>query len=304
MRHQTPYPQDGLTLIELMIAMTVGLLVLLVAGTLLHQARSAYQDLDDASRVQETGRMALDHLQQALRQASHLPWENIDGESDPEQTLPTLTTPAAGLRGLDDSRQVDALDPSAGLFGAPAGDGVNHSDVLMIGFFGAPAGSRARVANCSGAEAASGPLDDASRQWVIYYIAPGTGGEAELRCRYQGKNGVWTSDAIARGVEAMQLRYAIDSDGDAAPDRWLDASAMAASQWSRVVLVRIALLVRGSQRRPGAEGAAARSYDLYPPGGHADAAWRVTEKQGEQRRRAVFQTTVMLRNHTVTARPR
>ncbi|MFJ3058658.1 PilW family protein [Herbaspirillum sp. NPDC087042] len=290
--------QRGLTLIELMIAMTVGLLVLLVAGTLLHQARSAYQDLDDASRVQETGRMALDHLQQALRQASHLPWENITDETAPAPAL------AAGLHGLDDSRQDYALDPAAGLFGTPAGDGVNHSDVLMIGFFGAPAGSHARVGNCSGADAASGPLDDASRQWVIYYIAPGTGGEAELRCRYQGRNGVWTSDAIARGVEAMQLRYAIDSDGDSAPDRWLDASAMAPGQWRKVVLVRIALLVRGQQRRPGAEGAAARSYDLYPPGGQADAAWRVTEKQGEQRRRAVFQATVMLRNHATTGRAR
>ncbi len=293
--------QRGLTLIELMIAMTVGLLLLLVAGTLLHQARSAYQDLDDASRVQETGRMALDHLQQALRQASHLPWENIDHRRDPESTPATL---AAGLRGLDDSRQADALDPAAGLFGTPAGDGVNHSDVLMIGFFAAPAGSHTRVGNCSGAEAASGPLDDASRQWMIYYIAPGTGGEAELRCRYQGRNGVWTSDAIARGVEAMQLRYAIDSDGDAAPDRWLDASAMAPGQWSKVVLVRIALLVRGSQRRPGAEGAAARSYDLYPPGSQADRAWRVTETDGEQRRRAVFQATVMLRNHATASAAR
>lgn len=279
--------QDGLTLIELMISLAVGLLVVLAAGVMLQQARSVYQDIDDHGRVQETGRLALEHLQQALQQAGHLPWENLADDAMPIRQ---------GLRGLDDSRQAELLDPATGRFGSSSGDGVNHSDLLMLGFFGAPRGSRSEVVNCSGAEAPVGPLQEAARSWVIYYIAPGTGGEAELRCRYQGKNGNWTSDAIARGVEAMQLRYAIDSDDDGAPDRWLDASAMPADGWQRVMLVRIALLVRGTQRRPAANDAPARSFDLFPAGRHADPGWRVTEEDGEQRRRTVFRTTVMLRN--------
>lgn len=281
------HPQYGLTLIELMIALAVGLLVVLAAGMMLQQARSVYQDIDDHGRVQETGRLALEHLQQALQQAGHLPSETL-----PDDAMQTRQ----GLRGLDDSRQAELLDPAAGMFGSSGSDGVNHSDLLMLGFFGAPRGSRSEMVNCSGADAPAGPLQEAARSWVIYYIAPGTGGEAELRCRYQGRNGSWTSDAIARGVEAMQLRYAIDSDDDGAPDRWLDASAMPASAWDRVILVRIALLVRGSQRRPAADDTGARGYDLFPPGRHADPGWRVTEEDGEQRRRAVFRTTVMLRN--------
>ncbi len=279
--------QRGLTLVELMIALAVGLLVVLVAGALLQQARGAYQEMDDAARVEETGRLVLDHLQQALRQAGHLPVETLD------EAAPLL---APGLRGLDDSRQAESLDPARGVFGSSTGDGVNHSDVLMLGFFGAPRGSRAQVGNCSGADAAAGPPEEAARSWVIYFIAPGTGDEPELRCRYQGKNGNWTSDAIARGVEAMQLRYAIDSDGDGRPDRWLDASAMPASAWRDVVLVRIALLVRGLQRRPASNDATPRTHDLFLHGRRGQAAWRFTEQDQEQRRRAVFQGTVMLRN--------
>lgn len=279
--------QDGLTLIELMISLAVGLLVVLAAGVMLQQARSVYQDIDDHGRVQETGRLALEHLQQALQQAGHLPWENLADDA-----MPT----GQGLRGLDDSRQAELLDPATGRFGSSSGDGVNHSDLLMLGFFGAPRGSRSEVVNCSGAEAPVGPLQEATRSWVIYYIAPGTGGEAELRCRYQGKNGNWTSDAIARGVEAMQLRYAIDSDGDGRPDRWLDASAMPAAAWRDVVLVRVALLVRGLQRRPASPDAAPRSHDLFLQGRRSEATWRFTEQEQEQRRRAVFQGTVMLRN--------
>lgn len=282
------YDQTGLTLVELMIALAVGLLVVLVAGALLQQARAAYQEMDDAGRVEETGRLALDHLQQALRQAGHLPVETL------VQGAATALVP--GLRGLDDSRQAELLDPASGNFGSSTGDGINHSDVLMLGFFGAPRGSRAQVSNCSGADAAAGPPEEATRQWVIYFIAPGTGDEPELRCRYQGKNGNWTSDAIARGVEALQLRYAIDSDGDGRPDRWLDASAMPAHAWRQVVLVRIALLVRGLQRRPAGSEAIPRSYDLFLHGRRSDPAWRFTEPEQEQRRRAVFQGTVMLRN--------
>ncbi len=295
---RSPFParamrlhETGLTLVELMIALAIGLLVVLVAGTLLQQARAAYQEMDDAGRVEETGRVALDHLQQVLRQAGHLPLESL-----PDGSSPALLP---GLRGLDDSRQADALDPAAGLFGSSTGDGVNHSDLLMLGFFGAPRGSHAEISHCSGAQAPVGKPEEAARHWVIYYIAPGTGDEPELRCRYQGKNGNWTSDAIARGVEAMQLRYAIDSDGDGRPDRWLDASAMPGEAWGRVILVRMALLVRGVQRRPAAPGSETRSYDLFLPGRRSDPAWRVTETGQEQRRRAVFQGSVMLRNLSI-----
>jgi type IV pilus assembly protein PilW len=279
--------QRGLTLVELMVALAVGLLVVLAAGAMLHNARNAYHDIDDAGRVQETGRMATAHLADALHQANHLPWESVP---------PTAKRPALppGLRGIDDSRQADDLDPALGRATVATGNGVNKSDILMLGFFGAPRHAGG-VVNCSGAAVADGPLEAAARSWVIYYIAPGKGGEPELRCRYQGKHGGWTSDAVARGVEAMQLRYAIDGDADGRPERWLDAGAMDEADWRRVKLVRLALLVRGSRRRPAAVGSPARSYPLLPSAGRDDAQ-RFVEKDGEQRLRAVFQTTILLRN--------
>jgi type IV pilus assembly protein PilW len=66
--------------------------------------------------VQETGRLALEHLQQALQQAGHLPWE----------TCPRTPRQPGKDCGLDDSRQAELLDPAAGMFGSSSGDGVNH----------------------------------------------------------------------------------------------------------------------------------------------------------------------------------
>lgn len=288
MKTHQRHRQRGLTLVEMMAALAVGLLVILAATALLHNARAAYQDIDDAGRVQETGRMALAHLADAVRQANHLPWETALAMERPPALAP-------GLHGIDNSRQANRLDPAQGNFSAGAGNGFNRSDILLLGFFGAPAHAAGSIVNCSGASVPAGPLEEHARSWVIYYIAPGTGNEPELRCRYRGKSGAWTSDALARGVEAMQLRYAVDSDGDGLPDRWLDASAIDAALWQRVVLVRIALLVRGNQRRPSAPGTPARSYDLFLTDS-GDAGYRFVEKEGDRRLRAVFQTTVLLRN--------
>ncbi|MBO9538874.1 PilW family protein [Herbaspirillum sp.] len=288
MRRLQHHPQQGLTLVEMMSALAAGLLLILAATALLHNARAAYQDIDDANRVQETGRMALAHLADALRQANHLPWESALAM----QQRPVLSP---GLRGIDNSRQANKLDPAWGHFGAASGNGLNQSDILMLGFFGAPLHAGGGIVNCSGAAVPDGPLVETARSWVIYYIAAGAGNEPELRCRYRGRSGAWTSDAVARGIEAMQVRYAVDSDGDGRPDRWLDASAIDTAMWPRVALVRIALLVRGNQRRASAPATPARNYDLFLDH-QGNSAYRFTEKEGDHRLRSVFQTTVFLRN--------
>jgi type IV pilus assembly protein PilW len=127
--------QGGLTLVELMIALAVGLLVVLVAGTLLQQARSAYQEMDDAARVRKPAGWCSTTCSWRCARPATCQWKC------------SMACPLpAGLRGLDDSRQAESLDPARGVFGNSTGDGVNHSDLLMLGFFGAPRGSRARSA--------------------------------------------------------------------------------------------------------------------------------------------------------------
>jgi hypothetical protein len=54
---------------------------------------------------------------------------------------------------------------------------------------------------------------------------------------------------------------------------------MPAAAWRDVVLVRVALLVRGLQRRPASPDAVPRSrFDLFPQGRRSEATWRVTEQ--------------------------
>jgi type IV pilus assembly protein PilW len=127
--------------------------------------------------------------------------------------------------------------------------------------------------NCAGhsAKNASAPGNaEAIYNWSIFYIALDGSDEPELFCRYRAKNNTFGADAIARGVESMQFLYGVDLNQDGLPDTFLNADAIAAPDWQKVIAVNIALSVRG----PGAES-----------------------KTGRSRSSRLFHRTIILRNH-------
>ena len=278
----------GFTLIEMMIALAAGLLVVLSASALLHHARTVYLELDDSARIQETGRLSLAHLRSVLSQANHLPWETAS--QFPDQKI----LRGGGLRGLDDRSDGAALDPIDNRFHAGTEAGINRSDILMIGFFGAPGEGQVNSCNSGALKSidSDGTLGSKDRRtWVIYYIRQVGDAEPALHCRFRNAGANWRSDAIAPGIESMQVLYGVDSDTTAGADLWLAASQMNDTLWPRVRLVRIALLVRG--RHFNDRDGAARAFELLGPG---TQAVRIAVDRGPRRMRAVFETTVMLRN--------
>jgi type IV pilus assembly protein PilW len=277
----------GFTLIEMMIALAVGLLVVLSASALLRNARAVYGELDDGALIQETGRLSLSHLRTMLSQAHHLPWESALQAKAP-------LSRSAGLRGLDDRSNASSLDPRNASFDAGSTAGINQSDILMIGFFGTP--NTGHVSSCGSGALTSAKSDgttgtESRRNWVIYYISQKNNAEPELRCRFVNNDSNWGDHAVAPGIESMQILYGVDSDAVSGADRWYSASQMEAALWKKVRLVRISLLVRG--RYLNDHGDKKQSFDLLGPGPHAV---HIGDEKSPKRMRAVFETTVMLRN--------
>lgn len=66
-----PCPQQGLGLIELMIGMTIGLIILVALGYFFLGSSQANRTHNDISRMQESGRYALEILGSAIRQAGY-----------------------------------------------------------------------------------------------------------------------------------------------------------------------------------------------------------------------------------------
>lgn len=65
----TPSPQFGLTLVEVMVAMAVGIILLLALGTLFANSTRIFKANDDFSRMQENGAYALNTIGADLRMA-------------------------------------------------------------------------------------------------------------------------------------------------------------------------------------------------------------------------------------------
>lgn len=255
--------QAGMTLVELMIALAIGALVVLGAGSLLGIANASYAAQLDAAAVDDGGRYALDLVARAVRQAGLRDWDTFDPAAgiDPLQA-PRIT----GLDARSIAKTTSGID-------APLPDVANGSDVLALRYQGAGAApdGDGSVVNCAGF-----PVHASEDGWSILYVAKNAEGEAELRCKYRGTT-TWGADAVVAGVDTFQVLYAVDTDmpADGVANAYLNAAAVHAldaaylpgpdlqkhTHWKRVLAVRVALVLHGA--RPSYLARESRTYDLF-----------------------------------------
>ena len=333
--------QHGLTLVELMISITLGLLVVLAATALLVSSKSSYVSQDDDTLVRDTGRYAIENIMRSLRQAAFENWDTETSASKTQQA-PIVTQPkmTANLSGLD-ANTLTGSTSTPGIGDNTSSNVVNGSDVLAVRFYGsgAPDGGKftakairdgyGSVLDCAGF-AVSAPTSqsdaEAGRGWSIYYVAKDASGEPELRCKYRSDGGsTWNSMAIARGVESFQVLYGVDTDGDRIPNRFLTATEINAldsnititatsepektyeknrkTNWKKVLVVKVALLVRGAQNVQG--DVSGKIYNLFgsdysDANASSDTGVKIKvadlDASVQRRVRKVFEATIQYRN--------
>lgn len=140
--------ERGLTLVELMVAMVIGLVVVLVAARLFLGTRSTQKGTDDQAALFETGQLVLEMLGREVSQAGFYPVVSVEptpaGGVPSGNVLATYDTAVAGLNG--------GLVPAAyrhGLYGcadgklnatlsgcdAHAAGDPSGSDTLVVAYF-------------------------------------------------------------------------------------------------------------------------------------------------------------------------
>lgn len=253
--------QHGLTIIEMMISITIGLLIMLILTQVVLSSKAGYTAQEQSVNIQETGRYALEIISRAIRQAGY---EHLDGYASV-----SIAETSANVSGYD----AMTLKKNAAALTSPSStDVINGSDILALRFFGDDSNGEGSILNCAGLTVpAPASVDGAEldRGWSIFFVAKDSAGEPELRCKYQTKTG-WNADAIARGVESFQVLYGVDLHGDGAPDSFVNADGIDAldgklsltgdnavlrsvdlnrkTYWKKIRSVRFALLIRGSQK--------------------------------------------------------
>lgn len=174
--------QLGLTLIELMVAMAIGLFLVAVIGTMFVSAKQMYRTQDNLARLQENGRYAMDILGRNFRDAGYtnISFATIASKYAAPGATSFTGTAIAGTNGTPDSftvsydANVDCLNAAA-----PGGRATNAFSVNA---------NKQLVCLGNGSAASQVLLDDVEDLQVLYgedtnsdnspdrYVAAGTSG--------------------------------------------------------------------------------------------------------------------------------
>ena len=88
--------QSGVGLIELMVAMLIGLFLILGAVTVFNQSRNTYRTSESLARLHETARLAMDVVETDIRMANYWGMSNradfITNRAGPSEAPPTEFT--------------------------------------------------------------------------------------------------------------------------------------------------------------------------------------------------------------------
>lgn len=264
--------QRGMNLVELMIALVIGLAVVGGLSQVFVSGQQSYSLQDRMGALQENGRYALFFLQRDVRNAG---------------------MPANGA--------VTAFDTTRTLDG-----GGNASDQVAVTFRAMANGN-----NCLGNNIIAGELVttvysinvDAGTGVSRLMCAATNGGTAGSNAT----GALAAAQPIVDGIENMQILYGVDVDTDinnvsyGYADLYLPANAVTAAQWGRVVAVRIAVLA--SSMTPVTGDTAndnTRTFVLLnaPPVGPLQKNFPAPNGPLMGVRGRVFTTTIEVRNRT------
>ncbi|NGP54796.1 PilW family protein [Thioalkalivibrio sp. XN8] len=269
--HGRPARQQGLTLVEILVAILISLILIAGVIQIFVGTRQTYRFQDALARVQENGRFAAETISRDVRLAGFVgcttlisvtpnpvPPLAVDYTRDTYiAAVPTGGAPATQAPGTD-SLTLRMLEPATMRLNV---DMLNPGDVVTVpaNLQGVQVGDVVGVADCNNVDlftvnavAGAGPVTvtpnaplrvayvtgaELSRyREVTYFVAPGASGDLAL---WRRDDGVDTE--LVDGVEDLWVRYGEDLDNDGAPDAYVDAGAVI--DWSRIRSVRIALLL-------------------------------------------------------------
>ncbi len=350
----------GFTLVELMVAVTIGLIILVAVAQIFTSSRATYQVEEGLARVQENGRIAMEFIARDLRMAGYAGCFNVNktmdtafgytavtrltttdfgtsfataapveplhirghdyaGSGNWNPALPTIFSDVAPINDTDvlvirrgDTQSFRLENPMGGVATAvdiqDTGGAIKLSDVVM-------------VTDCQGFDLFKVSAIDSSNHSLSHAQTGGNlddnlsrpyNTEAEVmrlltRVYYIGRRGnnannppalfmkelsggaIGNALELVDNVENMQILYGEDTTGDQSADIYSAPAAITA--WSRVVSVRIALLVRTPAE--GGVDVDTQTYHMFgDTTGTADDFGPVNDR----RQRRVFSSTIQLRN--------
>lgn len=274
--------QRGFTLVELMIALTLGLLLVLGLSQVFIASKQGYRVQESSGRMQESVRFALEAIGREIRHADF--WGGIE-PSQIVDGLPASTSAPCNTRWHGNfARGIEGFEGAASspVSGCTVESYIPNSDVLAVRyadpnklptaaiiaetdnaarlFFRSLVGRTGQAflgGDLSAAVTAVPELEGAFnyryRSVVLSLGIPTTGPQIPTLyiCDSQRRCGMTTGsnpDPLVEGVEQMQFEYGLDGNNDGIADRFSPASSITTTQgWAQVAAVRVGIILRGDE---------------------------------------------------------
>jgi len=323
--------QQGVTLVELMIALAIGLLVTIAMLKVYVDSSRLYRFNEGLARVQENGRFALEFIRRDARVAGFWgcnsdaePYNGISATSDAY-----IDVAAGHITGTSDDglNSADSITfRSATGSGAPVTANMSGTDDNITVDSPLAVGKAALISDCEQSDVFQVTGNDGAvlkhgvganespdlknsyiagnrvyeAREITYCVANGAGKDKDgnwipsLR-RADGKGSASAcenGDELLEGIEDMQILYGEDTDADGTANRYVAINS-GELQKNRIVSVRISLLVRSINNNLTTEP----SPYIYPP-------WVIpptptTPDEDDKYLRKIFTTTITLRNKAI-----
>ena len=310
----------GMTLIELMVAMTLGLMVLGVVAVIFSGTSGNRAGLERGGRLAENAAYAVEVLSDEVRMAGFFAETNFTGVAwqVPDPCATALATQGWSLAPFTAPVPITGYQGSDAVPGCISNRKAGTAVIVTrrASADTTPPASAANAYFLQASKCGSDPapwvfssdpssftlhkLDCATiadiRQGVVrsYYVSTcnecGSDNIPTLK-RAELLGTVMTITPLVEGVENLQVLYGFDTDGDGNPDVYragLSGVVGAAdNDWSNVVSVKLYVLARSTDAEPGYVDSA-KTFDLGPAG--------VTLPAGDSYKRLLLTSMVRLNN--------
>lgn len=269
--------QRGFTVVELIVALGIGLLITLASSQLFVANLGSFNLQRASLDAAANGRLAIDQLQRSLRRAG------FNSYQSPYAAIPIFTTDVAQ----------GTLRTAGGVTsgtGSGVGIATSTSDVLVLQY---------RTIGGNEVDCEGTAIAHAGEYGTLvterYYLKSDTDGVPSLFCNGSGNDSTSaTSDvALARNIENFQLLLGVDNvvDDKLSVTRYMHTSSYRAlpAPLPPIVAVRVGVLTRSDQAVQGVQAISGDTYVLQE---------RIAQGAipDDRRLRRVYVTTVQLRN--------
>jgi type IV pilus assembly protein PilW len=236
MRKMTPYAsiarararQAGFTLVEMMVALTIGLFLVLGFTVAFVNMKGTFVSQDKLSQLQDNERLAMAVLTSTVGQAGYFP-----------VTTANLGATRSGALPADANATYGALAAGQAVIGQVAAAG--RSETLSTRYAGNTSDG---LLNCVGGNVVISPATSGSvRNVFAVNTATNT-----LGCVYSTDGGAtYVTDtggqpfALVSNITSMSVQYGVDTDADGNIDTYKAVGSVAAGEWASVKAVRVTL---------------------------------------------------------------